>query len=224
MNQNCLNLNHVKRKLPEFTYEEQKDTNVICKSIAFFDDIENHIIQILLNEKMKCKNDQECDFGIVGCIAWFTSNTILQFLIQQKMKCHIIVQNESFLHKESVSKRNFKKISFANRIEKLYLQLLPISFRSVNAIDFLGNKSRSKKNRAILHHKFIICVQIVNQSIVPQSLLNGSYNYSQQATNNLENIIFTTETNITNQFFNEYINISTLAQLKSSELKSLVKK
>jgi phosphatidylserine/phosphatidylglycerophosphate/cardiolipin synthase-like enzyme len=52
----------------------------------------------------------------------------------------------------------------------------------------------------LMHHKFMVFIQ----DDIPRAVLTGSYNYTEQAKKNMENIIYIEDSNIAKQYYDEY--------------------
>lgn len=118
----------------------------------------------------------------VGCVAWLRDPKILQCL-SLKDGCSFIVNNEKI----------------PGQIKLEYLKLKPFLNQSIK---YIGQKK--KKFSAILHHKFLIGLDNNKKC---EFVITGSYNLSNNAANNLENIVILKEQKIINSFFHEFMAI-----------------
>ena len=60
-----------------------------------------------------------------------------------------------------------------------------------------------------MHHKFMVFVQ----DDIPRAVLTGSYNYTEQAKNNLENVIYIEDTAIAQSYYEEYNRLKSVCAL-----------
>ncbi|MBS1611529.1 MAG: hypothetical protein JST49_01805 [Bacteroidetes bacterium] len=180
---------------------------------VFFKDIEMHII-----EKIK----QYSNGYIFGCIAWFTSENIIDAL----SKCdnvQIIIQKEDFLRPDfSDLKSNILR---SKKYRALYARL---KFKTdkyscsypINELSVCGDPSvdpvrcvghfNSDKNRTMprAHNKFMVfCEATTNgkEAYRPVAVCTGSYNYTINAGNSFENIMYLEDVNGKNEIINAYL-------------------
>jgi phosphatidylserine/phosphatidylglycerophosphate/cardiolipin synthase-like enzyme len=67
------------------------------------------------------------------------------------------------------------------------------------AIKFLG--SRSGRQKYLLHHKFLVAI---DSEGVARSLISGSFNFSQNALNNLENVVYVRDRDVAQSYLDEF--------------------
>tara|TARA_B100002051_G_C16497240_1_gene515976 strand:+ start:16 stop:618 length:603 start_codon:yes stop_codon:yes gene_type:complete len=120
---------------------------------------------------------------IAGCQAWLRDKDILKSLYEKK-GVSIVVNNER-IPKETKGIYDCLK-----------------SFCTKKAIHYIGNKR--KRFSAILHHKFLIGL---DEDKKCQYVITGSYNLSENACNNLENIVVLKNPKVMELFCKEFKSI-----------------
>lgn len=116
---------------------------------------------------------------VVGCVAWLTNKKILGAL-RKTRGVQIIVTNDSIL-----------------RRMKPYYSNLPVYNNA--SICVVG--SGRGKMKSLMHHKFLIGLNEMHQ---PIWTCNGSFNITESAKTNLENITFYSNESIGNAFLSEF--------------------
>jgi len=173
---------------------------------VYFRDIEHRIIDKI----------RQCD-TIFGCVAWLTNENILREL--SKKECLIVVQEEDFLRPDT----NFcgNKQKWKEKIMKLYNNL-SAGDKCVTTCDFMVNRARLTKcgvrrcgmlNKNKLpafprmHNKFIVCcnnTEIGKKHYEPVVVLTGSFNYTENSTNSLENVVCIKDKKIAKAYLDQF--------------------
>lgn len=120
----------------------------------------------------------EKSHSVVGCIAWFTSKQILGAL-QSKPSC-IILKNDDYLDSRS---REFDRTlrEFMNQVTFYPNREQNPKFGDVIQPFLIVNLSYG-----IMHNKFIV----LERDDVPYAVITGSFNFTNNASSNLENIVY----------------------------------
>lgn len=175
--------------------EKQSDFSKNSKDIdVYFKNIEDIIV-----EKIRTSNN------IVGCVAWLTNKRILKELSKKETVC-IVVQDEDFLRPDigfDGNKQKFKE-TMKNLYDKIpnneiYLTNLGINMmRSVESgIRRCGYINKDKVPAfPRMHNKFIICDN--------KEVITGSFNYTENSTNSLENIVCIREKSIVDAYYHQF--------------------
>lgn len=181
---------------------------------VYFKDIEGSII----------KKIREYEY-VVGCIAWLTNENILKELSKKK-NVLIIVQEEDFLRPDINFDGDKKK--WRNKIRRLYKKLekgeIESSFWGVNyasqniesGIRRFGMLNEDKKPAfPRMHNKFIICYNEISgyekEITIDGEVLTGSYNYTENSNNSLENVLCIQDKKIVSNYFKQFVEISTMS-------------
>ena len=213
-----MNLNNLKIN-EKYDMCEQTDFSEIGndKQIeVYFKNIENHIIQ-----KIKKYNN------VVGCVAWLTNSNILNELSKKKSVI-IIIQEEDFLRpdtyfdgqKEKWKNKIHELYSKIEKLDDIYLGCIGINTRGLieSGIRRVGliNKDNSPAFPR-MHNKFIICFdEPFTEYFTPDyedrqkiygEVLTGSYNYTENSNNSLENVVCIKEQSITASYFLQFCEI-----------------
>lgn len=186
---------------------------------TFFDNIEANLID---------KINQYQEGAIFGCVAWLTNEKILRALAKVK-NVQIIVQKEDFLRPDCVeqSKVHLKKLygKLSNNVSRNFMKygVDDLSWGldpNVESLRCLGNFN-SVKNPSMprCHHKFLVfCRTAISQThanqpdcdieyidYTPEAIWTGSFNFSHNAVNSLENVIYLSDKSGTNPIIEEYL-------------------
>lgn len=147
---------------------------------------------------------------VYGCIAWLTERSVLNAL--EKIPCSIIVQQEDWNH---YSRQNC--ITSYNKLTPVpytyFQQFKNISCLRDNytekAIRSIGSPETANTPTALprMHHKFLIMEK--NNGAV--GVWTGSFNFTKNATNSLENAVFITDEKIVQQYRDEFIHLLCLS-------------
>ena len=119
--------------------------------------------------------------SVVGCIAWLSHPLILRE-IARKPSALVVTNDKSNLRKP---------------VRELYKKLKPLDNES-SAIRLLGD--RKGRFRCKMHHKFLVGIHHDE----PQWVIFGSFNFSQMACKNLENIMLIQDPEIARVYMDEW--------------------
>ncbi|WOC24855.1 phospholipase D-like domain-containing protein [Pseudoalteromonas sp. N1230-9] len=173
--------------------------------------------------------------AVFGAVAWLTSNNILDSLAKVE-NVQIIVQKEDFLKpdtgyidpeswKSKLHGKYSKLKCSIHRGEFEYWILGATSLESDYSLDpvrCFGNYN-FKKLPAFprMHNKFLVfanvevvmdCGMYPVHVIKPYAVWTGSFNFSENATNSLENSLYITDKKIVNAYFKEYTQIAAVSE------------
>jgi hypothetical protein len=194
----------------------EKDDKFVSQSTSttkntlevYFEDIEDKIIEKIRKADL-----------VFGCIAWLTNEKILKEM--EKKHCVIVVQEEDFLRPDI----NFDgdKQKWKNKIFELYKQLdgheLQFIIKDINYFRWVNTGVRrfgfinKDKSPAFprMHNKFIICAKYNtedhNTTMTFNEVITGSYNYTYNSTNSIENIMCVKDEKIVNAYFENFKDI-----------------
>lgn len=190
---------------------------------VYFRDIESKLIRHLRTGN-----------AAFGAVAWLTSKNILEALSRLE-HVQIVVQKEDFLRPEGSDKsakewkdwlhEKYSKLSCSvQRGEFEYWLLGATSLDKDHAIEpirCVGYSNTSKKAAfPRMHNKFIVFanVEVVSDCgypvhvIEPYAVWTGSFNFSKNATNSLENALYITDKKIVDAYFKEYTQIAAISE------------
>ena len=211
------NLNAIKFKTDYGNYKGSFIENIKLSNVEL-DEFELYIKDI---KKELINKINIHDGPIVGNIAWLTDYDILEAL--SKKTVQIIIQKEDFLRPDSINDNKFIK-----SIKKLYNKFS--GFDNMNLFDYhisvcghveipgvtcLGNLN-SEKNPAHprAHNKFLVFCDYSepdennNSHIVPKSVWTGSFNFTNNSGNSLENsIYFSGRNDIIKKYYEYYLHM-----------------
>ena len=201
-----------------------KDNSLTSKgTFVYFRDIENKLLYHISKAE-----------AVFGAIAWLTNYTILDAL-SKLSDVSIIVQKEDFLRPDIRTSSNFKNI-LREKYSKLKCDLARYSFDNVlSSMSFacdptiepvrcVGNHNSDKKPAfPRMHNKFLVFATVKEEKeerksliepslIKPYAVWTGSFNFTKNATNSLENALYITDTTIVNAFFKEYGQIAAISE------------
>ena len=199
------------------------------KTTVYFRDVESHLI----------KHIGEADY-IVGCVAWLTSFPILNAL-SKKVGVSIIVQKEDFLRPDLDSSNRWKS-DLRRAYDALPMSLnrqdhgfgstvlynMSVAYTpEIQPVRCIGNNNSAKSSafpRA--HHKFIVLckdgLQLSERgardqssewnSFNPYEVWTGSFNFTKNAGQSLENAVVMQDPKIVNAYFHEYAQIAAVSE------------
>lgn len=183
---------------------------------VYFKNIEEEIIKKI--EQYDC---------VIGCVAWLTNENILKALSKKK-ECIIIIQEEDFLRPDTSF--NGDKLKWAKKMKKLYNALsggnnefytylgISICCSHENGIRRCGYLNKNKLPAfPRMHNKFIICYNYINENFsnlsesIDGEVITGSYNYTENGNNSLENIVCIKDKTIVEAYSRQFGEISLLS-------------
>ena len=171
--------------------------------------------------------------AVFGAVAWMTSSPILEAM-SNKEHVQVIVQKEEFLKPDLKETEKANK----NKLREQYSKLKCSIYRGEFEYWLLGVTSMGKdehlepvrcvggfnkyKKPAFprMHNKFLVFanVEVVSDCgypvniIEPYAVWTGSFNFSYNATNSLENALYITDKAIVDAYFREYTQIAAISE------------
>jgi hypothetical protein len=192
-----------------------------AKTSVFFKDLEPRLIHQI----------GQSDF-VVGCVAWLTNARIIAALAKVPYGVSIIVQKEDFLRPDLNSERT----SFARKLRSLY-QSLGCGFHRYEIPGIVGNLSvggdckleaircvgnhNSTRSPAFprMHHKFLVFCSVPRYSkgegrsqIIPLRVWTGSFNFTENSANSLENAVLINSRVLSKGYFEEWQQVAALSE------------
>jgi len=221
-----LNLN--KYQLENYNLEgvgEIQDNSVHddCGVSVYFRDIETKLIEHITRAN-----------AVFGAVAWLTSPEILDALSLPE-QVQIIVQKEDFLRpdQDDQSGDEWKKL-LHSKYSKLKFTIPRGDFDHwilgattmdniypLDPVRCAGCHNIAKKSAfPRMHNKFLVFANIEQGDdggcpfyiIEPYAVWTGSFNFSKNATNSLENALYITNNNIVEAYFKEYTQIAAISE------------
>ena len=160
-------------------------------------------------------------FG-VGCVAWLTNAEILRALAN--VSAQIVVQKEDFLRPDAKDVR--WKTDLRKSYERLHCDvtrfempgvLSGMSFcsdPSVQGVRCMGEYSKGSVHPR-MHHKFLVVGDLVDgdeRTLIPRAVWTGSFNFTYNAANSLENAVVIEDTNIALAYFYEWAQVLAMSE------------
>ena len=118
---------------------------------------------------------------IVGCVTYLSNKDILKNMAKKRGICIVLTRD-----KETQNPAN----------QKLYSKLTP-SYPG-GALRVAGDKGRGK---ASMHHRFLIGLDLVGE---PQWVINGTFDMTESATTNIENIMILEDEDVSKCYMEEF--------------------
>ena len=178
--------------------------------------------------------------SVFGAVAWLTNGPILDAM-SRKEHVQIVVQKEDFLKpdlKDSCREHFTKKLR--ERYARLNCNILRGEFEywllgltimcqnntkkiddSLDAVRCVGNYNKDKKPAfPRMHNKFLVFADVEVASdfgypvnvIKPYAVWTGSFNFSHNGSNSLENALYITDQKIVDAYFKEYTQIAAISE------------
>jgi hypothetical protein len=180
---------------------------------VYFKNIENIICEKIKKHKY-----------IVGCVAWLTNKKILKELSKKDKEVLIIVQDEDFLRPDTYfdgNKEKFKKtiLTYYNKIKgrdkSISLSDLGISTHceigcGIRRCGFINKDKLPAFPR--MHNKFIVLGNDDEHGYPKYTeIITGSFNYTDNSTNSLENIICLKDDKIVRSYYEQFGEIALIS-------------
>lgn len=186
---------------------------------VYFRDVEAHLLRHI----------READY-VVGCVAWLTSEPILSALAGRR-GVSLVVQKEDFLRPD-VSRRG----GWARRLRGLYERLPSTDRReyggdvvpllsvaedgTLPAVRCVGNHNAQRAPAfPRSHHKFVcFCRKFKTADtyepfrILPYAAWTGSFNFTANSANSLENAVYVRSRKVALAFYREWGQVLALSQ------------
>ena len=187
---------------------------------CYFRDIEEHFLSELTEPGVD---------AVVGCVAWLTSKRILAALAK-KLFVSCVVQKEDFLRPDALSSAELRKAyqQLQNEIERPELpglvgQLGLCDYPDVAAVRCVGNHNAAKQpSHPRMHHKFAVFCEVRGWSgrsrelqsveLIPRKVWTGSFNFTQNGVQSLENAVVVSDSRIAEAYFREWEQIFALSE------------
>ena len=188
---------------------------------AYFKNLEDVLIDKIKQSKV-----------VVGCVAWLTNPRILKAM--QSVPCSIIVQKEDFLRPDSKGSKTELHYLYSRLHYNFSRFDMPIIAKynthdemELDAIRCVGSHNSTKNSaHPRSHHKFIVFCDIkdgeaslddgelcpYNKTPVPTSVWTGSFNFTNNANNSLENAVVINDPVIAEAYFKEYAQVMLLSE------------
>ena len=180
---------------------------------VYFKNIENIICEKIKKHKY-----------IVGCVAWLTNKKILKELSNKDKEVLIIVQDEDFLRPDTYfdgNKEKFKKtiLTYYNKIKRTNknISLGDLGISTHRAVDcgirrcgFINKDKLPAFPR--MHNKFIVLGNDDEHGYPYYTeVITGSFNYTENSTNSLENIICIKDKKIVHSYYAQFGEIAMIS-------------
>lgn len=203
--------------------KDRKTTSVydVQRMSVVFENIEDEIIARL----------EKSDI-VVGCIAWLTNMRLLEAL-SKKIGVSIIVQKEDFLRPDTPGRSPINKLALREayeaipRLTRMNLEeedslqstLLDRTIlgqmnvgscdTEMDAVRCCGIVSRGRSTPR-MHHKFVVLFDKENAK--PKCVMTGSWNWSYNATQSLENLLIVEDERVASAYFKEYVHVASISE------------
>ena len=213
-----MDLNKLQINTDERIGKKMEDNSIETEKISvYFRNIEERLLSHIKNAD-----------AVFGAVAWLTSDLILDELSKLK-NVSIVVQKEDFLRPD-LNVRGDWKNKLREKYDNLQCELTRYLFSnligslsycgdpSIDPVRCVGNNNKDKKPAfPRMHNKFLVFAKVEEHKneapkIIPYSVWTGSFNFTKNATNSLENALYITVPEIVNAYFNEYSQIFAISE------------
>ena len=156
---------------------------------------------------------------VVGCVAWLTNIKLLSVLAERK-GASFVVQKEDFLRPDAGTRGPGLDRSQLRRaydaIKPLYrlqfdglLSHMSVACEPTCGIRCagLGGKARLAKPR--MHHKFAV---FCDGDLQPRAVWTGSFNWSHNALDSIENAVYIAQPQIARAYFDEFQQVAAISE------------
>lgn len=178
-----------------------------CLIRPVFRDIERAIIDQIRKSDFVC-----------GCVAWLTNISILEALSEIE-GCQFVVQVEDWLRPDSGEYSLQKQRDLIERLSGIRNFTVPYVLNShsdfyLSPLRLAGVPKNTDRNQPRMHHKFALFGNRVSEEddsslerIVFHTVFTGSFNWTRNATNSLENGVFMRGADVVDAYSREYFEV-----------------
>lgn len=183
---------------------------------VFFKNIKKHLCRYISSYEL-----------VVGCVAWLTDVDILNSLA--KTDASIIVQKEDFLRPDScqINKNCLYELysKIDSRCERwnftntILPKLTYAGDPCLGGIRCVGNYNREKNPaHPRMHHKFLVFCrreehkQSGSLAIIPEAVWTGSFNFTNNSGNSLENAIVIHDSLVAQAYLKEFAQVAAISE------------
>ena len=164
--------------------------------------------------------------AVFGCVAWLTDFDILDAMRGKEVA--IVVQKEDFLRPDIGAGSDWR-MRLRTKYDALSCGLLRFAFSNmisslstcgdstIEPIRCVGNYNREKTPAfPRMHNKFLVFAKVEDMSSmsvpVPYAVWTGSFNFTLNAQNSLENAIILRDTKLVEAYFSEFGQIMAISE------------
>lgn len=170
--------------------------------------------------------------AIVGCVAWLTNRQILEAASTLGL-CQFVVQKEDFLRPDKWSKNGRWRQTLRSMYDALRCPItryeLPSPFDNlstcadpgIDPVRCCGLKSNGKDLVSPkMHHKFMVRCEIKrweteygpHEELLPKAVWTGSFNFTENGSNSLENAVILYDMNAAHVYFTEWLQVLAISE------------
>ncbi|MDS1911679.1 phospholipase D-like domain-containing protein [Vibrio parahaemolyticus] len=168
---------------------------------------ENIQVNFFNNEEWFINEIGGCDV-VLGCVPWITNREIIKKLTSKKGVCIVTDKN-------AMSKYISRRLALFNDIPtfKFDVSMLPCNNSYFDGRELQGTNTSAirvfgkpeKDFTPMLHYKFfVMCDKDENEDILVKSVITGSFNLSDNATNSREVLIKISDKHVVQCFYHEW--------------------
>lgn len=161
---------------------------------------------------------------VVGCVAWLTDHDVLRALAGRQGAA-FVVQKEDFLRPDSGQRRDLRPLyeAIGGNLGRHWFNGVLGSVCTMSAEPTVGVRCVGNHNthrRAAMpraHHKFAVFCDLGDPggrvwNIVPRAVWTGSFNWTNNATNSLENAVVIRDEKIAAAYLAEFEQVAALSE------------
>lgn len=167
------------------------------------------------NEEFICSKISDAQ-AVIGCAPWFTNNNILTALEAVESGVSIILDKST---KKFSNHLNLKIKHLPFKVSSLpmdyfYTEIDSQGLRdsdglNTSAFRAIGRDQSSQDIKTTFHYKFFVICDVKqdnfnNIKLIPKSVLCGSFNFTENATESREALTFIEIKEVANEFYNEW--------------------
>lgn len=205
-----MNLNHLRKN-------DNDPSKVSNNVILYFDNLEENLINHIKDAEY-----------VIGCVSWLTNLKIIKAL-HNKKGVKIVIQKENFIKRDySYSiclneyyinlRKGYKAVpNLFNNIENIKTDedsaMHQICKNKLSDDDFIDGIRcfgfAKASHKPLMHHKFLI---FLDKDLQPYGVWTGSYNFTNNANNSLDNGLFISDSKIIEGYIEEFEQILFLSE------------
>ena len=181
-------------------------SNLSSRNITvYFNNLESSVIKLI----------EKADF-IVGCVAWLTNDKIITALSKLPEGASIIVQKEDFLRPDLSNRKDWTtwlRRKYDAIVTTMIRRYIPVICRYQGSIEqyqkvgvrCMGHYNLDKTPAfPRMHNKFLVFARVTENGITPYGVWTGSFNFSYNSGNSLENAIYIEDSRIAQRYYDEW--------------------
>ena len=188
---------------------------------AYFRDLDKHLINVIGQYN-----------GVFGCVAWLTHFDVLDALAGVEY-ASVIVQKEDFLRPDDGASKSTWKNKLREKYQGISCDMDRYAMEKLSELSVCGDPSMygvrcaGNHNREKIpacprmHNKFLVFCDVTDRTdhngmlhwvITPKAVWTGSFNFTANGGNSLENAVLIKNSDLSSAYFSEWQQIYSISE------------